>query len=75
MYRNREKKGNVRFYIDLTKRRFILKKLVMEKTKDMAAVKFVFADVNNNVCIMLKSGKVLYFNSEPELDTLIQTIG
>ena len=61
VYRNRIKKGNVRFYIDLTKRRFVLKQQAMEETKDNPLVSFVFADINNNLCIKVKSGELKFF--------------
>ena len=74
VYRNRIKKGNVRFYIDLTKRRFLLKQQAMEKTQDNPLVSFVFADINNNLCIKMNSGELKFFNSEYELDTILQNL-
>ena len=37
-----------------TSRRFQLKKKAIEKVKGNKRVKFVYADVNNNVCLMLE---------------------
>ena len=72
VYRSRVKNGKIRFYIDLTKRRFLLKKLAMEKTQDNPLVSFVFADVNNNICIRMANGEFKFFNSEYELNTILQ---
>ena len=74
VYRNRIKRGEVRFYTDLTKRRFLLKKHAIEHVKGNDKVKFVFADVNNNICIMLASGVKKVFNSEYEFETLLKNI-
>ena len=51
IYRKREKKGKVKFYIDLTKRRFLLNKSAEEKVTNNDKVDFAFADVNNNLCL------------------------
>ena len=61
----------MRFYVDLTKRRFLLKNMAIEKVKDNQKVKFAYADVNNNICLMLVDNKKLFFNSEYELDALL----
>ena len=74
VYRSRTKNGKVRFYIDLTKRRFLLKKQAMIKTDDNPLVSFVFADVNNNLCLRLANGQFKFFNSEYELDNILQSI-
>ena len=60
--------------MDLTKRRFDLKKKAQEKIKDNANVKFAYADVNNNICLMLENGTKKFFNSEPELDIVLANI-
>ena len=74
VYRKREKKGKVRFYIDLTKRRFLLKKSAEEKVKNNDKIDFAFADVNNNLCLRLKSGAFKFFNSESELNNVLQEL-
>ena len=74
VYRNRVKKGDVRFYIDLTKRRFLLKKTAMELVKDNDKVLYVFADVNNNICLRLKDNTVRFFNSEVELKSILNSM-
>ena len=71
IYRNRDKKGNVRFFLDLTKRRYELKKKAINRVKDNPEVDFVFTDVNCNLCIRLKNGNLKFFNSEEELDNVL----
>ena len=76
VYTNR-KTGNGdggKFYVDLTKRRFDLKKKAQEKTKDNPKVKFSYADVNNNICLMLEDGSKKFFNSESELENILTKI-
>ena len=72
VYRNRNKKGDVRFYIDQTKRRFNLRKLAIEHVKDNPIVDFVFCDINCSLCIRFKDGQYKYFNSEEELFNLVK---
>ena len=74
IYRNRDKKGEVRCYIDLTKRRFLLKKWAIELVKNNEKVDYVFADVNNNICLRLKDNSLKFFNSEDELRTILNSI-
>ena len=64
IYRNRDKKGKVRFFLDLTKRRYELKKLAINRTNDNSNVDFVFTDVNCNLVIKFKDGSFKFFNSE-----------
>ena len=72
VYKHRKKEYNpTRFYVDLTQRRVKLKKYVMEKTKDNQKVDFALADINNNICLLLKDGKKKFFNSEEELDSIL----
>ena len=72
IYRARNKdKGQVKFYIDLTKRRFELKKLAIERVKDRHDVDFIFADVNCNLCARFKDGAFKFFNSVEELDKIL----
>ena len=66
--------GGSCFYVDLTKRRFLLMKIAMEKTRNNDKVNFAFADINNNVCLILKNGEKMVFNSELELDTILGKI-
>ena len=57
--------------MDFTKRRFDLKKKAEEKTRDNPLVKFAYADVNNNICLMMEDGTKKFFNSEDELDSIL----
>ena len=49
--RKRPKEGNVRMYIDQTKRRFNLRKMAVEYVKAKPEVDFVFADINCSLCV------------------------
>ena len=64
VYRGRDKKGDTRFYIDQTKRRFALRKMADELVKDRPEIDFAFVDVNCNLCIRFKYGWYKFFNSE-----------
>ena len=74
VYRKRGRQGATRFYTDLTKRRLLLKKLADEKTKDNNKVKWAFGDINNNIGLSLESGKLVFFNSEEELDNILGSL-
>ena len=76
VYTNRKKNNGEggKFYVDLTKRRFNLKKKADEKIKDNPRVKFAYADVNNNICLMLDNDTKRILNSETELDTILASI-
>ena len=67
IYRARKKDGNVKIYMDLTERRFMLKKLAQDRIKGNSSVDFAFADVNNNICLRLKNGQFKFVNSKEEL--------
>ena len=67
-------KGDAKFFTDLTKRRFDLKKKAQEKTKNNPKVKFCYSDVNNNTCLMLADDSKKLFNSEAELDTILANL-
>ena len=73
IYRSRQKGKDVkvRFYIDLTKRRFELKKLAIERIQGHPLVDFCFVDVNCNLCIRFSNGTYKYFNSTDELETIL----
>ena len=74
VYRKRERRGNTRIYTDLTKRRLTLKKLADQKVKDNDKVMFAFADVNNNIGLRLSTEQMKYFNSEEELDNILDSL-
>ena len=58
----------------MTKRRFDLKKKAEEKIKNNPKTKFAYADVNNNICLMLSNDTKRILNSETELDTILASI-
>ena len=75
VYTNRRKEdGHAKFYIDLTKRRFDLKKVAQQKTQGNPKVKFAYADVNNNVCLRLADDSKKIFNSVEELDQILARV-
>ena len=74
IYRKRERQAPVRFYTDLTKRRLEMKKLADSKTKNNDKVKFAFADINNSIGIRLADESMRFFNSEEELDRILQSL-
>ena len=78
VYRKRRKwdggDGGTRFSVDLTKRHLALKKLAIERVKDVALVDFAFADVNCNICLRLKNGEFKFFSSEEELDKILDAL-
>ena len=74
VYRKREKRGAVRIYTDLTKRRLQLKRKADEKIRENENVKFAFADVNNNIGLRLEDDSIKFFNSEEELDRILGSL-
>lgn len=74
VYKNRKTLGNYRVYMDLTKRRFDLKNLAIERVKDNNKVSFVMADINCSLCLRLVTGRFRYFNSKIELDSILDSI-
>ena len=75
VYTNRKKEdGHAKFYVDLTKRRFDLKKVAQQKTQGNPKVKFAYADVNNNICLRLEDDSKKMFNSVEELDQILARI-
>ena len=74
IYRNRKVLKNHRFYLDLTQRRFKLKLLAEKKVEANAKVEFVLADINCSLSMKIKDGGFKYFNSEVELDKIINDL-
>ena len=74
VYKNRKKNNDCRYYVDLTQRRVQLKKKAIKLTKDNEKVDFAYADINNNICLLLKDGKKKFFNSEEELANILANI-
>ena len=72
IYSNRDKRGDVRFFLDHTKRRFELKKMAIERVKGNPDVHFVFTDLNCNLCIRFNNGVYKYFNSVEELENALK---
>ena len=64
---SQENRSNVRFAVDLTKRRFALKNKAIELVKGIDAVDFVFADINCSLCLRLTNGEFKYFSTEEDL--------
>ena len=74
VYKKRAKRGNVRFYTDLTKRRFELKKHAEKAVEGNEKVSYVFADINNNIGLKLSNNSFRFFNSEAELRSILQRL-
>ena len=74
VYRKRVKRGQVRFYVDLTKRRFDLKKKATARVENIDEVHYVFADVNNNIGLRLTNGQLKFFNSVQELESILVSL-
>ena len=70
-YRSRKKLAYAKVHLDLTQTKFKLLKRSQDKVKDHVAVDFAFADVNCALCVRLKNGKFEYFNSEEELEQIL----
>ena len=63
--------NNQKVSLDLTKRRFALKMLAIEKVKNTEKAEYAFSDINCSLCLKLSSGEYRYFNTEEELDTIL----
>ena len=57
--------------MDLTKRRFQLKKPAIERSKNNPNVDFVFADKNCSVGVRFKNGVFKFFNSVEEMTSVL----
>ena len=74
-YVNRRKKPGLTLFsvsLDLTKRRYSLLAKVKSIIKDNPAVIFAFADINCSLALKLNDNKFHYFNSEDELNKILQ---
>ena len=58
--------------LDLAKRRYSLLAKAKSIIKDNPAVMFAFADINCSLALKLKDDKFHYFNSEDELNMILQ---
>ena len=63
--------NNQKISLDLTKRRFALKMLAIEKAKGNDKIDYVFSDINCSLCVKLSSGEYVYFNTEEELVSIL----
>ena len=70
----RRKPGLTSFSVslDLTKRRYSLLAKAKSIIKDNPAVMFAFADINCSLALKLNDDKFHYFNSEDELNKILQ---
>ena len=70
----RKKPGLTSFSVslDLTKRCYLLLAKAKSIIKDNPAVMFAFADINCSLALKLKDDKFHYFNSEDELNMILQ---
>ena len=69
--RDKRKEAKIKFTTDITKRRLTLRNHASNLVKGNDLVDFVFSDINNNICMRLKSGALKFFNSEAELDKVL----
>lgn len=74
VYFNRKNLRNHKVYIDLTKRRFDLKKLADEIVKGNDNILFAMVDINCRLCLKLRNGNKRFFSSEDELNKIIEEI-
>ena len=70
----RKKPGLISFSVslDLTKRSYSLLAKAKSIIKDNPAVMFAFADINCSLALKLNDDKFHYFNSEDELNKILQ---
>ena len=71
VYRAQPKVGDIRVYIDQTKRPFNLRKMAVDYVKDKPEVDFVFDDINCSLCVRLKNGQFKFFCSKDELLSIV----
>ena len=74
-YVNGRKKPGLTLFsvsLDLTKRRYSLLAKAKSIIKDNPAVMFAFADINCSLALKLNDDKFHYFNSEDELNKILQ---
>ena len=74
VYRKREKRGRMRIYTDLTKRRLDLRKAAEGMVRDNEKVKYAFSDVNNNIGLRLEDDSIKFFNSVTELERILESL-
>ena len=72
-YRARKKLETAKVFLDLTQTKFKLLKSSQAKVRDNDKIEFVFADVNCALCAKLRNGPFKYFNTEEQLDLIMQS--
>ena len=72
IYKNRKLLKDYRVSLDLTKRRLDLRTIANERVKGHQNIEFCMADINCSLCLRLSNNKYEYFNSEAELDKILQ---
>ena len=72
IYKSR-KRSKLKFKVDLTKRRNDLLKKARDLTENIAAIQYVFSDVNCRLNVRFQDDSVKGFNSEIELAQLISS--
>ena len=74
VYRARKKSKDLKYRVDLTKRRLSLLAKAREMTKGIPEVDFAFSDVNCKLAFRLTSGEFKFFNSETEIANVIANL-
>ena len=74
VYRARKRSKNLKYRVDLTKRRLSLLAKAREVTKGIPEVDFAFSDVNCRLAFRLTSGEFKFFNSETEIANVIANL-
>ena len=71
--RSLRKRGKLKFKVDLTKRRNDLLRKARDLTENIAAIQYVFSDVNCRLNVRFQDDSVKGFNSETELAQFISS--
>ena len=74
VFKGRKSLKDHKLFLDLTRRRYALKNLAIEKAKMYEQVEFVCNDINCSLCIKLKNDDFKYFNIEEELDLILSSL-
>ena len=75
VYKKRRSLNDNKVFVDLTRRRFSLKKAAIDKVKDLDdMVDYVFSDLNCRLCVKLNNGEFKYFNSEDEFNLILSSL-
>ena len=74
VYRARKRSKNLKYRVDLMKRRLSLLAKAREMTKGIPEVDFAFSDVNCRLAFRLTSAEFKFFNSETEIANVISNL-